>query len=149
MDEELAIGTVAERSGMAPSAIRFYEDRGLIGSTRSDGGQRRFRRDVLRRLAFIQVAQRVGLSLDEIGEALATLPEDAAPTGPEWARLSASWRPMLDERIRLMEALRDTLDGCIGCGCLSLERCRLRNPGDQVHKLGSGPRFLLGGAAKG
>jgi MerR family redox-sensitive transcriptional activator SoxR len=149
VDEELAIGAVADRSGMAPSAIRFYEDRGLIGSTRSDGGQRRFRRDVLRRLAFIQVAQRVGLSLDEIGEALATLPADAAPTGPEWARLSSSWRPMLDERIRLMEALRDTLDGCIGCGCLSLERCRLRNPHDRAGNLGSGPRFLLGGASKG
>jgi MerR family redox-sensitive transcriptional activator SoxR len=147
VDDELAIGAVAERSGMAPSAIRFYEDRGLIGSTRSDG-QRRFRRDVLRRLAFIQVAQRVGLSLDEIGDALATLPDDAAPTGPEWARLSSSWRPMLDERIRLMEALRDTLDGCIGCGCLSLDRCRLRNPGDRARNMGSGPRFLLGGAPK-
>jgi len=141
---ELAIGEVSERSGLAVSAIRFYEDKGLITSTRTAGGQRRFRRDVLRRLAFIQAAQRVGLSLDEIGAAMATLPGDSGPTGPEWKELSASWRPLLDERIALLTALRDQLDHCIGCGCLSLERCKLSNPGDRAARLGAGARYLLG-----
>jgi MerR family redox-sensitive transcriptional activator SoxR len=143
-EHDLAIGVVAERSGMAVSAIRFYEARGLISSDRTDGGQRRFRRDVLRRLGFIQAAQRVGLSLEEIGEALGTLPAHAAPTPAQWARMSARWQPMLDERIRLLEQLRSDLDGCIGCGCLSVSACRLRNPGDQAHDLGSGPRYLMG-----
>jgi MerR family redox-sensitive transcriptional activator SoxR len=146
LDLELAIGEVAERSGMAVSAIRFYEDKGLITSTRTAGGQRRFRRDVLRRLAFIQAAQRVGLTLDEIGAAMATLPGDSGPTGPEWKELSASWRPLLDERIALLTALRDQLDHCIGCGCLSLERCKLSNPGDRAARLGAGARYLLGDA---
>ncbi|HEV8624857.1 MAG TPA: redox-sensitive transcriptional activator SoxR [Acidimicrobiia bacterium] len=144
MDLELAIGEVSERSGLAVSAIRFYEDKGLITSTRTAGGQRRFRRDVLRRLAFIQAAQRVGLTLDEIGAAMATLPGDSGPTGPEWKELSASWRPLLDERITLLTALRDQLDHCIGCGCLSLERCKLSNPGDRAARLGAGARYLLG-----
>lgn len=144
LDLELAIGEVSERSGLAVSAIRFYEDKGLITSTRTAGGQRRFRRDVLRRLAFIQAAQRVGLSLDEIGAALATLPGDSGPTGAEWKELSASWRPLLDERIALLMALRDQLDRCIGCGCLSLERCQLSNPGDRAARLGPGARYLLG-----
>lgn len=144
VDEILAIGTVAERSGVAVSALRFYESRGLISSTRSPGGQRRYRRDVLRRIAFVQAAQRVGLSLAEIADALATLPPDAGPTGRDWKRLSASWRPLLDERIRLLVGLRDQLDSCIGCGCLSLSRCRLRNPGDRAATLGAGPRYLLG-----
>ena len=144
LDLELAIGEVAERSGLAVSAIRFYEDKGLIGSTRTAGGQRRFRRDVLRRLAFIQAAQRVGLTLDEIGAAMDRLPADTGPTGPEWKELSASWRPLLDERIALLEALRDQLDHCIGCGCLSLERCKLSNPGDRAARLGTGARYLLG-----
>lgn len=143
-EHDLAIGVVAERSGMAVSAIRFYEARGLISSERTDGGQRRFRRDVLRRLGFIQAAQRVGLSLEEIGEALGTLPAHAAPTPAQWARMSARWQPMLDERIRLLEQLRSDLDGCIGCGCLSVSACRLRNPGDRAHDLGSGPRYLMG-----
>jgi MerR family redox-sensitive transcriptional activator SoxR len=143
-DDELPIGTVAARAGVNVSALRFYEDRGLITSRRSDGGQRRYPRSVLRRLAFIQVAQRVGLSLEEIGEALATLPGDEGLTGKDWKRLSAAWRPMIDERIRLLESLRDELDSCIGCGCLSLERCRLRNPGDRAAGLGTGPRYLLG-----
>jgi MerR family redox-sensitive transcriptional activator SoxR len=141
---ELAIGEVSERSGLAVSAIRFYEDRGLITSGRTAGGQRRFRRDVLRRLAFIQAAQRVGLALDDIGAAMAGLPADSGPTGQQWKELSAAWRPMLDERIALLEALRDQLDHCIGCGCLSLERCRLSNPGDRAAGLGPGPRYLLG-----
>jgi MerR family redox-sensitive transcriptional activator SoxR len=144
LDLELAIGEVSERSGLAVSAIRFYEDKGLITSTRTAGGQRRFRRDVLRRLAFIQAAQRVGLTLDEIGAAMATLPGDSGPTGPEWKELSASWRPLLDERITLLTALRDQLDHCIGCGCLSLERCKLSNPGDRAARLGAGARYLLG-----
>jgi MerR family redox-sensitive transcriptional activator SoxR len=142
--EELAIGEVAARSGLAVSAIRFYEDKGLIVSDRTAGGQRRFRRDVLRRLAFIQAAQRVGLTLEEIGDALGTLPADAGPSGPEWRALSARWRPLLDERIALLTALRDQLDHCIGCGCLSLERCRLSNPGDRAAPLGPGARYLLG-----
>ena len=143
-DEELPIGTVAARAGVNVSALRFYEERGLITSRRSEGGQRRYGRSVLRRLAFVQVAQRVGLTLDEIGEALKTLPDDDALTAKDWRRLSAAWRPMIDERIRLLEGLRDELDSCIGCGCLSLERCRLRNPGDRAAGLGSGPRYLLG-----
>ncbi len=143
-DEELPIGAVSARSGLSVSAIRFYEDKGLVTSTRTAGGQRRYSRDVLRRLAFIQVAQRVGLSLDEIGEALTTLPADAAPTRRDWTDLSAGWRSRLDGRIRLLEALRDQLDSCIGCGCLSLSRCRLSNPGDRAAALGAGPRYLLG-----
>ncbi|MDP9402986.1 MAG: redox-sensitive transcriptional activator SoxR [Actinomycetota bacterium] len=143
-EEELSIGAVAARSGMSVSALRFYEERGLITATRSRGGRRQYRRDVLRRLAFIQVAQRVGLSLEEIGRALATLPDDHGPSAGDWSRLSASWRPVLDERIRLLEGLRDQLDSCIGCGCLSLDRCRLRNAGDRAAALGGGPRYLLG-----
>jgi MerR family redox-sensitive transcriptional activator SoxR len=144
VETELAIGEVSERSGLAVSAIRFYEDKGLITSDRTSGGQRRFRRDVLRRLAFIQAAQRVGLTLEEIAAAMTALPADTGPTGSEWRDLSASWRPLLDERIALLHALRDQLDHCIGCGCLSLERCRLSNPGDRAARLGSGARFLLG-----
>lgn len=126
----LTIGRVAERSGLAVSAIRYYEDLGLIAAERTEGGQRRFRREVLRRLAVIQAAQRVGLSLEEIGDALACLPRHAAPTEAEWASLSSTWRPLLDARIRVLEGLRDQLDRCIGCGCLSLEACGLRNPDD-------------------
>ena len=143
-ETELGIGEVSARSGLAVSAIRFYEDKGLIASARTPGGQRRFRRDVLRRLAFVQAAQRVGLTLEDIGVALAALPGDSGPTGSEWNDLSASWRPLLDERIALLEALRDQLDHCIGCGCLSLDRCRLSNPGDRAAGLGPGARYLLG-----
>lgn len=145
-DEELSIGGVAARAGVNVSALRFYEERGLISAHRSEGGQRRYDRSVLRRLAFIQVAQRVGLTLEEIGEALATLPDHEALTPRHWKRLSAAWRPMLDERIRLLQGLRDDLDSCIGCGCLSLDRCRLRNPADRAARLGPGPRYLLGDA---
>ena len=145
-DEGLAIGAVAARAGVSVSALRFYEDRGLIRSRRSGGGQRRYSRSVLRRVAFIQAAQRVGLTLEEIGRALDTLPDRETLTARDWKRLSAAWRPMLDERIRLLEGLRDDLDSCIGCGCLSLERCRLRNPGDRAAAGGPGPRFLLGDA---
>ena len=148
IDDDLSIGTVATRAGVRVSALRFYEDRGLISSHRSDGGQRRYGRAVLRRVAFIQVAQRVGLTLEEIGRALATLPDDDGLSAADWKRLSERWRPILDERIRLLEALRDELDSCIGCGCLSLERCRLRNPGDWAGALGPGPRYLLGDDAQ-
>ncbi|HZU79786.1 MAG TPA: redox-sensitive transcriptional activator SoxR [Acidimicrobiales bacterium] len=144
MAEVLTIGEVAERAGLAASAIRFYERRGLVTAAREANGQRRFRRDVLRRLAFIRVAQRVGLSLEEIGEALAGLPSDRAPTAAQWQRLSSSWRGRLDERIALLEGLRDNLSSCIGCGCLSLRRCWLANPDDAAAGLGPGPRFLLG-----
>jgi MerR family redox-sensitive transcriptional activator SoxR len=149
IDDGLSIGAVAERSGVSVSALRFYEDKGLIDSTRTAGGQRRYRRDTLRRLAFIQVAQRVGLTLEQIGKALATLPPGEGPSSADWQRLSAGWRPLLDEKIRLLEGLRDDLDGCIGCGCLSLQHCRLRNPYDRAAGLGAGPRYLLGDTPPG
>jgi MerR family redox-sensitive transcriptional activator SoxR len=143
-DDRLAIGELAARSGLATSAIRFYEAEGLITSTRSTGGQRRFPRHTLRRLAFIRAAQRVGLSLADVGASLRTLPPDRAPTKAEWARLSRAWRGRLDDRITDLERLRDDLTGCIGCGCLSLRSCRLSNPDDAAASNGDGPRFLLG-----
>jgi MerR family redox-sensitive transcriptional activator SoxR len=143
-DSLLTIGEVADRSGFTPSALRFYESRGLVASTRTGGNQRRYHRDVLRRLAFVGVAQHVGLSLDEIAAALATLPDDRAPTTAQWERMSAAWRPLLDERIRELEGLRDQLGECIGCGCLSLRTCPLYNPDDGASALGAGPRYLLG-----
>lgn len=143
-DELLTIGEVAQRTGVAASALRFYESEGLVHATRTDGGQRRFHREVLRRVAFIRVAQRVGLSLDEIGEALASLPAGRTPTKADWERLSRSWRPKIDEQIVMLERLRDNLTSCIGCGCLSLRVCALYNPGDSAAGLGTGPRYLLG-----
>jgi MerR family redox-sensitive transcriptional activator SoxR len=143
-DTQLTIGTLSQRSGVAPSALRFYEQEGLIRAIRTPKGQRRYARDTLRRVAFIRVAQRVGLSLEEIREALASLPEQRTPTQQDWARLSRAWRPRIEAQIALLERLRDRLDGCIGCGCLSLRSCRLLNPGDQAAKLGPGPRHLLG-----
>jgi MerR family transcriptional regulator, redox-sensitive transcriptional activator SoxR len=140
----LTIGETAERSGLATSAIRFYEAEGLISSRRTQGNQRLFARHTLRRLAFIRAAQRVGLSLDTVAAALATLPPDRAPTKAQWAKLSRTWRRQLDERIADLEALRDDLTSCIGCGCLSLATCRLYNPQDAARANGSGPRFLLG-----
>ena len=137
MEEQLSIGAVAARSGLAVSAIRFYEARGLVVSARTIGNQRRYPRSVLRRLAFIRAAQSVGLSLDAVAEALATLP--AGPvTRSDWSRLSRSWRPVLAERIATLERLRDQLDSCIGCGCLSLRRCALYNAGDGRARLGPG-----------
>lgn len=144
VEQQLTIGEVVERSGVAHSALRFYEERSLITAHRTEGGQRRYDRDVLRRLAFIDVAQRVGLSLADIGGALASLPPDRAPTKRDWERISTAWRPMLDERIRRLEGLRDRLGGCIGCGCLSLRNCPLYNPDDAAATLGAGPRYLLG-----
>jgi len=143
MQSELTIGALSERSGLAPSALRYYEAEGLIHSTRSPSGQRRFARDTLRRVSFVRVAQQVGLSLDEIRTALSTLPENRTPNDKDWARLSKSWRPRIDEQIGMLERLRDRLDGCIGCGCLSLKHCKLLNPGDQVAQRGPGPRYVL------
>ena len=140
----LTIGEVAARSGHAPSAIRFYEAEGLVHSTRTPGGHRMFPRYVLRRLAFISSAQRVGLSLQEIADALAMLPPDRAPTKAAWSRLSTSWQRRLDDQIVELERLRDALTTCIGCGCLSLRTCGLFNPGDEAAHAGAGPRYLLG-----
>lgn len=147
MDETLSIGEVATRSGISSSALRFYESQGLVHATRSDGGQRRYERDVLRRLAFIRVAQRVGLTLDEVRSALSTLPDQRTPTAKDWARLSRAWRPRLDEQISVLMSLRDQLSSCIGCGCLSLRACSLYNPEDGAAALGTGPRYLLGDSA--
>ena len=141
--ETLTIGDFAARSGVAPSALRYYEKEGLIRSTRTTGNQRRYQRTELRRVAFIRIAQQVGVSLDEIREALAALPENRTPTKADWSRLSARWRRRLDERIALMERLRDQLTGCIGCGCLSLQRCKLANPGDRLAEQGPGARTLV------
>lgn len=140
----LTIGEMAERTGVAPSALRFYESEGLIFSTRSSGGQRRYLRSMLRRVAFIRVAQRVGLTLEEIRDAMAKLPSSRTPTKSDWARVSASWRPRLDDQIAVLERLRDELASCIGCGCLSLRSCRLYNPNDAAAGIGPGPRYLLG-----
>jgi MerR family transcriptional regulator, redox-sensitive transcriptional activator SoxR len=142
--EWLSIGTVAARAGIAPSALRFYEAEHLIRARRTAGGQRRFHRDTLRRIAFVRVAQRVGLTLEEIRAALATLPESRTPTKEDWARISRSWKPRLDAQIATLERLRDRLTSCIGCGCLSFQACALYNPGDAAAALGSGPRYLLG-----
>jgi len=139
---QLTIGQLAERAGVATSAIRFYEAQGLVSSVRTAGNQRRYEQSTLRRIAFIRTAQRVGLSLDDIGAALATLPKGRAPTRADWTRLSKTWRPRLDEQIARIVQLRDRLDSCIGCGCLSLKTCALSNPGDEVAALGPGPAFL-------
>ncbi|OON59793.1 redox-sensitive transcriptional activator SoxR [Massilia sp. KIM] len=138
----LTVGEVASRAGVAVSALHFYESKGLIRSMRSSGGQRRYGREVLRRVAVIKVAQRIGIPLAEIGAALAALPEGRTPTAGDWARMSKRWRAELDERIAQLTRLRDQLDGCIGCGCLSLEHCRLRNPMDELAEQGSGPQLL-------
>lgn len=144
-EDGLLIGALSQRTGVAPSALRYYEDQGLIHAERSAGGQRRYHRDALRRVAFIRVAQQVGLSLEEIRDALGTLPEGRTPDRSDWRRLSMSWRPRIDEKIQLLERLRDQLDGCIGCGCLSLSVCRLANPGDTAAEHGPGPRWLIEG----
>lgn len=142
----LGVGEVAKRSGLAVSALHFYERRGLIRSVRSAGNQRLYARDVLRRLAVIRVAQRVGVPLEAIRRAFAALPDERTPTRAEWARMSAAWRRELDARIRDLQHLRDQLTDCIGCGCLSLRRCRLSNPGDALGEDGDGPRRWEGEA---
>lgn len=136
--QELSVGEVARRSGVAVSALHFYERKGLIRSLRTAGNQRRFARDVLRRLAVIRVAQRVGLPLEEVATAFAALPENKTPTKAEWAKMSALWRSELDQRIAQLLLLRDQLTDCIGCGCLSLKRCRLTNPDDALGDQGDG-----------
>jgi MerR family transcriptional regulator, redox-sensitive transcriptional activator SoxR len=138
------IGEVARRSGVAASALRFYEERGLIASERVGAGHRRYKRAVLRRLAFIVFAQRLGLTLDEIGTELAKLPPDSVPDRRDWSRLAREWEARIDEQIAELERLKVGLGECIGCGCLSLERCRLANPGDRAARLGAGPRYWLG-----
>ena len=142
--DALTIGEVARRSGVATSALRFYEERGLIASERAGSGHRRFARPVLRRVAFIVFAQRVGLSLEEICAELAKLPPDRAPTRGDWARLSSGWTARIDERIAELQRLRAGLTDCIGCGCLSLDRCKLANPDDRAQRLGPGPRYWIG-----
>jgi MerR family redox-sensitive transcriptional activator SoxR len=141
---EITIGELARRSGVATSALRFYESRGLISSARTTGRQRRFARPTLRRVAFIQAAQRVGLSLEEIATALHTLPERRTPTKADWALLSRSWRDLLHSRIAELETLQTRLVSCIGCGCLSLKTCGLLNSNDRAASRGSGARYLLG-----
>ncbi len=140
----LTISEVARRSGVAASALRFYEERGLISSHRAGSGHRRYPRPVLRRIAFIVFAQRVGLTLDEIGAELAKLPSDRAPTRRDWSRLSSGWTGRIDQRIAELQRLRAGLTECIGCGCLSLERCQLANPHDRAAGLGPGPRYWIG-----
>lgn len=138
----LTIGQLSERSGVAPSSLRYYEDQSLIRATRTSGNQRRYERATLRRIAFVRSAQRVGLTLEEIAEALAQLPDDRTPTRTDWTRLSREWRPRLDAQIERLERLRDKLDSCIGCGCLSLQRCALQNPEDVVALRGPGAAYL-------
>jgi MerR family redox-sensitive transcriptional activator SoxR len=139
-----SIGEVARRTGVATSALRFYETKGLIASERTDGNQRRYAPSVLRVVSVIRAAQEVGITLAEVGEALDRLPHDHAPTAEEWAGMASAWQAGLDERIRLLTALRDELDSCIGCGCLSLETCAIFNPDDRARVGGSGGRYLYG-----
>ena len=142
MSERLSVGQVAERSGVATSALRYYEREGLITATRNAGGHRRFEPIVLRRLAFIRAARHVGLTLEEIRDALAQLPDDRTPNKADWTRISRTWRQRLDAEIEALEAVRDGLDSCIGCGCLSLQHCGIANPGDVAATRGAGARYL-------
>jgi MerR family redox-sensitive transcriptional activator SoxR len=142
--KRFAVGEVARRAGVASSALRFYETNGLIESERNDVGHRRYRSDVLRRVAFIRVAQQIGLSLDEIAAALGSLPSKRTPTRDDWSKLSSRWLPRIDAQIAQLELLRERLDGCIGCGCLSLDTCALYNTDDRAAKRGHGARYLLG-----
>ncbi|MFC4149391.1 redox-sensitive transcriptional activator SoxR [Micromonospora mangrovi] len=139
----LTIGQLAARSGVAPSALRYYERLGLIRADRTGGNQRRYARSELRRVAFIRISQQVGVSLDEIRAALDSLPASRTPTAADWAELSTAWRDRLEEKIRLLGKLRDDLEGCIGCGCLSLQRCALYNPEDSLAAEGPGARLVL------
>lgn len=138
----LTVGEIARRSGFAESAVRYYEGLGLLAATRTSGNQRRFARSTLRRLAFIRAARNIGLSLDEVSAALASLPAQRTPTRSDWAKLSRGWRQRLDDQIEALEALRDGLDSCIGCGCLSLDRCTISNPADSARSDGPGAVYL-------
>jgi MerR family redox-sensitive transcriptional activator SoxR len=142
--DRLTIGELAERSGLATSALRYYEELGLISSTRTAGGQRRYHRAMLRRVAFVRAAQRVGLSLDEAGRALARLPDDRAPNATQWAPVARAWQQRIDAQIAELQLLRRKLGGCVGCGCLSLKKCALYNPDDTAAAHGPGARWLLG-----
>lgn len=144
MDEHLTIGQVSQRTGVATSALRFYEERNLIASERTEGNQRRYQRSVLRTVSVIKAAQEVGLSLKEISRALDSLPEGRTPTKSDWAKLATGWRSDLDARIAELEALRNDLGDCIGCGCLSLTACALFNPQDQAAAAGTGARYIVG-----
>jgi len=144
MDSVLTIGEVAKRSGVAASALRFYEERSLITSVRAGSGHRRYPRAVLRRVAFIVFAQKIGLGLDEIGAELAKLPADRVPSRQDWARLSGAWTRRIDARIAELERLRAGLTQCIGCGCLSIDKCSLTNPADRAGRRGAGPRYWVG-----
>ena len=143
MGDLLTISEVSRRSGVAASALRFYEEKGLIKSERAGSGHRRYPRAVLRRIAFIVFAQRIGMTLDEIAAELAKLPKARIPEGSDWAKFSRGWTSRIDEQIALLHRLRESLTGCIGCGCLSLERCRLANPGDRAGRFGPGPRYWI------
>ncbi|MCA8898547.1 MAG: redox-sensitive transcriptional activator SoxR [Hyphomonas sp.] len=143
MKQGLTIGDVARRTGLSVSAIRFYESRGLVKPDRTPGGQRQFERADIRRLSFILIAQQMGLTIEEIGEVLSSLPEGRAPTKEDWTRISRRFRKHLDDHIAMVERLRNRLDGCIGCGCLSLKTCKLYNPDDAARRGGPGPRFVL------
>lgn len=143
-NEVISIGELASRTGLSVSAIRYYEARGLVQPFRSVGRQRRFLRSDIRRLSFIRIAQQLGLSIEGIAAELAKLPQQRTPTAADWARISRTMRAALDDKIAALTRTRDLLDGCIGCGCLSLKKCALYNPGDRASKLGAGPRFVLG-----
>ena len=143
VDAQLTIGELSERTGVATSALRYYEAEGLIHATRTASGQRRYARDVLRRVSFIRIAQQLDLTLDEIRETMSSLPDNRTPNKHDWTRLSTTWRPTIDARIHMLERLRDRLDLCIGCGCLSLRVCHLANPDDIAAEHGPGPRWVL------
>lgn len=143
MESELTIGDLAERTGVATSALRYYEAEGLISADRSPAGHRRYERATIRRVSFIRVAQELGLTLDEIRSALSSLPDNRTPTKSDWEHLAGEWQPRLDAQIALLERLRDRLAGCIGCGCLSLELCKLVNTDDIAAERGPGPRYVL------
>ncbi len=149
ISDGLAIGALARRTGLAVSAIRYYEAQGLIAPWRNAGGQRRYQRADIRRLSFVMIAQQFGLTLPEIREVLSGLPGNRTPTPKDWKDISEGLRARLDERIETLTKLRDNLDGCIGCGCLSLPKCRLYNPDDRAKSHGSGPRYLMGDAPEG
>jgi MerR family transcriptional regulator, redox-sensitive transcriptional activator SoxR len=140
----LTIGDLARRTGLSVSAIRFYEEKGLVASFRTAGGQRRFFRSAIRRLSFALIAQQLGLTLPQIAAELAKLPEGRTPTAADWKQISSGIRSLIDQRIAALKRTRETLDGCIGCGCLSLDRCALYNPGDRAGRSGAGPRYTIG-----
>lgn len=144
----ISIGQLADRTGLAVSAIRFYEEKGLVAPHRNAGGQRRYERADIRRLSFVMISQQLGFSLSEIADLFRGLPEGRTPTKADWTRISRVFRKTLDQRIETMALLRDNLDGCIGCGCLSLSKCKLYNPDDKAHVKGSGPRYLMGDSSE-